>query len=180
MGGRNVQPHYEEISMFSHRNAQQLSTFLVLRTANNMTLTLSPGHYLFVNGGSKLLRAGDTRIGDLVWTLPESRPGASPLLAPTKVVDIQSSMQEGLYNPHTISGTIIVNQLAAATFTDTIPPSFLVHYMLTLPAITLNMVLPSFVADWLNNLVLAVHFGSKPVIVAILGAISKGNGPIMV
>ena len=166
--------------MFSHRNAEQLSTFLVLSTANNMTLTVSPGHYLFVNGGSNLLRAADAKIGDLVWTLPESQPGIGSVLVPTKLVDIQSSMQQGLYNPHTISGTIIVNQLAAATFTETIPPSFLVHYMLTFPAILLHTVLPLFVADWLNGIVLAVHFGSKPTILAVLGAISKCNGPIMV
>ena len=95
VGGRNVQPHYEEIFMFSHRNAKQLSTFLVLHTANNMTLTLSPGHYLFVNGGSKLLRAADAKIGDLVWTLPESQPDIGSVLIPTKLVDIQSSMQYG-------------------------------------------------------------------------------------
>ena len=154
--------------------------FLVLRTANNMSLTVSPGHYLFVNGGSDLLRAADVKIGDLVWALPESQPGIGSVLIPTKVVDIQSSMQQGLYNPHTISGTIIVNQLAAATFTETIPPSFLVHYMLTLPAVLLYMVLPSFVADWLNSIVLAAHFGSKSMILAIVGAIPKCNGPIMV
>ena len=116
MGGRNVQPHYEEIFMFSHRNAKQLSPFLVLYTANNMTLTVSRGHYLFVSGGSNLLRAADAKIGDLVWTMPESQPDAGSVLIPTQLVDIQSSMQQGLYNPHTIFGTIIVNQLAAATF----------------------------------------------------------------
>lgn len=66
VGGRNIQPHYEEISMFSHRNANQLSTFLVLCTANSLSLTVSPGHYLFLHGGNDLLRAADANIGDVV------------------------------------------------------------------------------------------------------------------
>lgn len=126
------------------------------------------------------MRAADAKLGDLVWTLPESQLGASSLLMPTKLVDIESSMQRGLYNPHTFSGTIIVNQVAAATFTDAIAPSFRAHRILTLPAMLLHMVLPSHVADWLNNVLLAVHFGSKPVSRAILGAIANCGGPNIV
>ena len=166
--------------MFSHRNAKLQSEFLVLRTANNMSLTITPGHYLFVNRGQDLMRAADAKLGDFVWTLPESQLGASSLLMPIKLVDIKPSMQRGLYNPHTFSGTIIVDQVAAATFTDTISPSFRAHHILTLPAMLLHMVLPSNVADWLNNGLLAVHFGSKPVIRAILGAIAKCGGPNVV
>ncbi|KAK9867879.1 hypothetical protein WJX84_009964 [Apatococcus fuscideae] len=95
VNGHNGQAHYEEIFMFSHRNAKQSSEFLVLRAANNMSLTISPGHYLFLNQGRDLLRAADAKLGDYIWTLPESQPGGSSVLTPTKVVDIQPSMQQG-------------------------------------------------------------------------------------
>ena len=125
-------------------------------------------------------RKGVAKIGDLVWTLPEGKPGVGSVPIPTKIIDIQLSMQQGLYNPHTMSGTIVVDRFAAATFTETIPPSFLVHRVLIMPALLLYVALPAFVADWLNSICLAVHFGSKPIILAILGAISKCNGPCMV
>lgn len=156
--------------MFSHRSAHQLSDFLELQTTNNMSLAVTPGHYLLVGEGRDLIRAADVHVGDCVWTLPESQPDAAHQLLPSKLVSILPSKQKGLYNPHTLSGTIIVNQVAAATFTDTIPPSFSAHSMLTAPAMVLYMLVPSFVADWLNNAILAMLHGSKPVGLTALAA----------
>ena len=106
VSGHNDQTHEYEIFMFSHRSAKRLSEFLELRTANNTSMTITPGHCLFLNEGRDLLRAADAKLGDCVLTLPESQPGGSSVLTPTKVVHIQPSMHQGLYNPHTFSGTI--------------------------------------------------------------------------
>lgn len=180
VSGLNARARYESIFMFSHRSATQLSDFLVLQTANNISLTVSPGHYLLISEGKALIRAADAKLGDYVWTMPESQPGADLKLMPSRLVSIMPSAQEGLYNPHTFSGTIIVNQVAAATFTDTIPPSLSAHLVLTIPALLLYMVVPSFVADLLNNAILALHFGPKPTVLATLAAAAKHCSSMMV
>ncbi len=173
VSGLNGQAYFEKVFMFSHRNAQKISEYLTLHTASNRSLTITPGHYLFVNKDKALKRAADAKPGDYIWTTSESHPDTSPFLMPTEIVSIQPSMQKGLYNPHTFSGTIIVNNVAATTFTDTIPPSFQAHTMLTLPAVFLFTILPSFVADWLNDCLLAIHSGFEPFFLASLGAMGK-------
>ncbi|KAK9844617.1 hypothetical protein WJX74_004728 [Apatococcus lobatus] len=77
-----------------------------------------------------LKTASSLKIGDLVAIADL----ATSSISWSQVTNISHSFQPGLYNPHTPSGSIIVNRVAAATFTDTLPPLPRLHRMVTMPA----------------------------------------------
>lgn len=123
---------FEEVFMFSHRDHAAVTKFINIHTENSSIL-LSPGHYIWTRaeGMTMLLKTAKTvKTGDFVGIadLPTSSIFWSP------VTSILHSFQRGLYNPHTPSGSIIVNRMAAATFTNTLPPSPTLHRLATMPA----------------------------------------------
>lgn len=117
--------------MFTHQLAGGAHTFISITTSNNNTATASPGHYLRVSpvkserAAARPVRTADIRMGDLLWSMSDGT------LQPAPVTGISHASLPGLYNPHTASGTIIVDSLAAFTFTDTISPSIAVHTFVT-------------------------------------------------
>lgn len=65
------------------------------------------------------VRAQGILVGDCLRQLTGSIAPATQ----TCVVGKSESFQAGLYNPHTASGSIVVDGIAALIFTDTLPPS---------------------------------------------------------
>ena len=97
-------------------------------------------------------------VGDLV-----ARTDAeSSSLVWARVVGKSESFRSGLYNPHTASGTIVIDDIVATTFTDTLPPSFIVHSIVTMPMRLLFLACKAMGAttqcDALNHLVLKAYF----------------------
>ena len=122
--------------MFSHRSHES-AVHVTLTTESNSSLSMTPGHYLWVTKGDNnrpaIVRAGDVQAGDMVWALED--PG---LIATrsylTKITSTTCSKKAGLYNPHTPSGYLVVNNLMALTFTETLPASLTWHSVVTMPA----------------------------------------------
>ena len=79
------------------------------------------------------------------------------------VVQITAERQEGLYNPHTASGSIVVNGVAATAFTDVLPPSAAVYKAVMLPLRAISFLIPSkAMAMAINDAVLHLYFTSGP------------------
>ena len=120
--------------MFSHQLAKAISNSITIVTVKNHTISSSMGHYLIATKANMpanfrtLVRAADIRVGDFLWT------ASSTELEHVLVARVIEGTMQGLFNPHTPSGTIVVNGLAAATFTDSIFPSIFLHAIVTLPA----------------------------------------------
>lgn len=78
------------------------------------------------------------------------------------VTAISTDRQEGLYNPHTASGSIIVNGVAATAFTGVLPPSIAMHTAVALPFRMMSALMPSrLIAQAVNDAVLNTYFSSK-------------------
>lgn len=107
-----------EIYMFSHRYPEATHVFVALTTAIGKVIHLSKGHYLYVNGS--LNTAENVKIGDNLDTADGTR---------TSVVDIQTAVLQGLHNPHTMQGDIIVDGIRTSTYTDALSP-ILAHAVL--------------------------------------------------
>ena len=88
---------YSEVFMWSHRYPEAISTFVQLTTKSGTSITLTAGHYLYVNG--VLATAGSVQKGDQLST-------ASGAKSP--VVSIKTITSTGLFNPHTMHGDIVV------------------------------------------------------------------------
>eukprot|EP00178_Gracilaria_changii_P027095 TRINITY_DN842_c0_g1_i1.p4 TRINITY_DN842_c0_g1~~TRINITY_DN842_c0_g1_i1.p4 ORF type:complete len:464 (-),score=100.27 TRINITY_DN842_c0_g1_i1:11428-12819(-) len=99
---------FSPVFMFSHRMGTVSYNFVRLTTASGESLTLTKGHYLYVNG--QMAAAESVRVGDSV----ETETGLISVSA------IDSVVSRGLYNPQTVSGDIIVNGVKASTYTTAV------------------------------------------------------------
>uniref|UniRef100_A0A7S1TAY2 Hint domain-containing protein n=1 Tax=Compsopogon caeruleus TaxID=31354 RepID=A0A7S1TAY2_9RHOD len=112
---------YSEVFFFSHRDPNQISDFMSIHAqgeSGTKTLTLSPSHLIFVNGTLKAARLA--LVGDFV---------ASSSGAPLKIICVETVRQEGLYNPHTSTGILVVNGIRTSCFTEAVEPK-LAHALL--------------------------------------------------
>lgn len=104
---------YSEVFMFSHRYPKGTNEFIQLHTQMGTYLVLSTGHYLYVNG--TLATAGSVMVGDCL----ETGTGAVDCVDAVALVT-----QEGLFNPHTLDGDIVVNGIRTSSYTDAVHPKF--------------------------------------------------------
>ncbi|KAK9844755.1 hypothetical protein WJX74_006431 [Apatococcus lobatus] len=165
------EPHYEAVFMFSHQDKHFVNPFRTLETDAGHTLMLTPGHYLWASGSDAtdrfaLVRAADVRVGQWVWA---SSGTGSAAVAPTRVTRVSTASAQGLFNPHTASGSIMVDGVVAATFTETISASLALHTVVTFPAQLLYRLAPTqALAAQLNTALLKTYHQSVQAIHAIM------------
>lgn len=114
-------------------------------------LYASGGHYIPVSpsgphepwSSAVMKRAQDIKVGDWLWVhdafTNETISGqvGFDLLVLSRVVGISIKPKRGLYNPYTLSGTIIVNGVVASAYSDwfldtAITPKALLPYLPTI------------------------------------------------
>jgi energy-converting hydrogenase Eha subunit B len=111
---------FSELFMFTHKSAGVAADFVVINAARSgARLRVSPGHYLYVNGG--LTAASTVVVGDTI----ELADGSVDTVA-----TVSSAVLQGLYNPQTLHGDIVVDGVRASTYTTTVSPVF-AHAVLT-------------------------------------------------
>ena len=153
---------FQDVFMFSHQSPDKIARFDVLTLENGQELMATVGHYIWATPllpsglvrpslvsfqqDAAIVAMGELKLGDFVWVAPQP----SRLLVPMSVKAKSSQIGRGPYNPHTASGTILVNDVAALTFTTMIPPSLKLHAALTTPAFLLYQVFPSWLSSALN------------------------------
>lgn len=100
---------FSEVFMFTHQSRFDVgSHYVELRTKMNQTLIATATHLVHING--RLMAAGKCRPGDKVLTL----------VGWETVVSTRRVKGSGLYNPHTLHGDIVVNNIVASTFTTAV------------------------------------------------------------
>jgi hypothetical protein len=106
-----AQRTFSDVFMFTHKLHNVVATFVVIRTASGHSISLTPGHYIYVNG--VLTPAASVKIGDEFELSTGGR---------TIVVSVSEAAQTGLFNPQTLHGDIFVNGILASTYTTAISP----------------------------------------------------------
>ncbi len=104
---------FSPVFMFTHKLADTVHKFVTLKTAGGVSLSLTKGHYLYVNG--VLSAAGEVTVGD------ELQLGSGTV---DRVASVVSRVGEGLYNPQTVNGNIVVNGVVSSTYTTAVEPTF--------------------------------------------------------
>lgn len=91
---------------FSHRLPDVIyNHFVTISASDGSSITLTSGHYMYA---PDLKRARDVRTGDV---LPGDRI----------VVDVVHGVEDkGLFNPHTETGTIVVNGMVSSCYTESV------------------------------------------------------------
>ena len=108
---------FSDVFMFTHKLSGGEFEFVKI-SAGSSQVTLTKGHYLYVNG--KLAAAKTVKVGDHV----ELYNGEA-----ITVSAISCVKGTGLYNPQTVNGNIVVNNIRASTYTTTVEP-MLAHKLL--------------------------------------------------
>jgi len=112
---------YSSIYLFGHRLVSGMFDFVQISIANGKKIELSEGHLLLSN--NHLVRADKIKLGDMLFDVIEGRT--------YPVTNIQTIHKLGLYNPHTMQGDIVVNDIQASSYTNVVHPSL--AHMLLLP-----------------------------------------------
>jgi hypothetical protein len=110
---------FSDIYMFGHRDPTTRAAFVKITTGSGAIMHLTPDHYLYATiptnssawaTSSKLLPARAITTQHYVWV---SVPGDSLQLE--NVVEVSLHMDTGIFNPYTLSGTIVVNGVLASS-----------------------------------------------------------------
>lgn len=122
---RMHRPTFSRVYMFSHadKTATSQSPLVRIKTATNLTLSLTSQHLVIANG--RTVSAASVRVGDTVVDGVRGEP--------VRVVSVDQDMtawggssecaidEHGLYAPHTLDGTIVVDGVVASCFTAHVP-----------------------------------------------------------
>jgi Hint module len=103
---------FSDVFLFTHKLDRAAATFVSILTASGHSLSLTPGHYIYVNGATPL-PAALVQVGDEL-TL------ASGVLS--AVVFVSEVVHAGIYNPQTLHGDIVVDGIVASTYTTAVSP----------------------------------------------------------
>lgn len=107
------------VHAFSHADPAALLPFVSLTTDSGASVTLTGGHYLWVNG---VPAPADTVIvGDTLHVVPVGANGT--------VVRIETVMGAGAYAPHPLGGELIVGGVRVSAYTSALAPT-LAHALL--------------------------------------------------
>jgi hypothetical protein len=116
---------YSDVYFFGHRDSETVSNFYTVTTDSGNYLQLSPDHYMYVseNGCNDSIATATTlspnfvKVGMGAWIhTPEG-------MKCSLIVEISQSEEKGLYNPQTLTGSILVNDIYASSYSsnDDIP-----------------------------------------------------------
>lgn len=103
---------YSPVFMFTHKFDVGMYSFVRFILIDDSDLLVTAGHFVYINGALK--DAQSANVGDTV----EKANGDSVAIKTIEIVQ-----ENGLYNPQTEHGDIIVNDIRVSTYTERIPPS---------------------------------------------------------
>ena len=140
---------FEESFFFSYRDKHTRNIFLLVTTENGKQITISPLHLIPVNINGcpmfTLIPARELRVGNVIFTAQTKT--RTPSLGIAKVSSITMVVREGLYCPHTSSGSVFVNNVLSSCYT-TVVPVCLAHAFLR-PVYWMYQWLPTRCFNWL-------------------------------
>lgn len=110
---------FSKVFMFTHKLDDTSANFIMLSTASGKNLSLTPGHYIYSSGA--LVPAFEVQVGSIL----QLGNGLTDV-----VTSLEMHQLEGLYNPQTVDGNIVVDDILVSTYTTAVSPSF-AHILLT-------------------------------------------------
>jgi len=106
---------FSDIYVFSHQERHHLATFMQITTVHNHTLEATPDHFVPVSlncdGNMVDTRASAVRPG--MCLLGRSQGACGLEMQP--VVDVSTVLKRGIYNPFTLNGDLVVNNVVASS-----------------------------------------------------------------
>jgi hypothetical protein len=108
---------FEPVYTFGHRDAASFAAYIRL-TMSACVLDLTPGHFIPVQRGTGKLaymRAKDVAVGDYVMVMSANDTTGT---VAERVMAVAGHSFQGMLNPFTLSGTILVNNVVASAHSE--------------------------------------------------------------
>eukprot|EP00184_Porphyridium_aerugineum_P001795 CAMPEP_0184699186 /NCGR_PEP_ID=MMETSP0313-20130426/5543_1 /TAXON_ID=2792 /ORGANISM="Porphyridium aerugineum, Strain SAG 1380-2" /LENGTH=1093 /DNA_ID=CAMNT_0027158233 /DNA_START=275 /DNA_END=3556 /DNA_ORIENTATION=- len=102
-----------EVYLFGHRLFERYAEYVVIRLDNGKSLSVSPNHYVYVDGGKQLRLASRVEVGDALLL----DNGQNAL-----VLGAERRLEKGVFNPHTLHGDMFVDGVKVSSYTSAVPP----------------------------------------------------------
>ncbi|GAB0489077.1 hypothetical protein MMPV_000293 [Pyropia vietnamensis] len=105
------------VFLFTHASpphADRHHVYVELAAADGRTLTVTPSHYVYVDGGRRV-PAGSVAVGD---ALDDAAGACVPVVGVRRL-----AAPRGLYNPQTLGGDLVVSGFRVSTYTTAIEPA---------------------------------------------------------
>lgn len=101
---------HSKVFSWSHRDGTVVSDFMRISTASGAALTVSPSHFvpIIVSGVRHVVQAREIATNGSLVAADGSLHA---------VTGVRKVTKEGLYNPHTVDGSIVVDGFVVSTFT---------------------------------------------------------------
>jgi hypothetical protein len=103
---------FSDVFLFTHKIQSATAAFVFIQTTSEHSISMTPGHYVYANGTS-LVPAASVRVGDELTLASGAR---------STVVSISAVVHAGVYNPQTLHGDIVVDEIVASTYTTAVSP----------------------------------------------------------
>jgi hypothetical protein len=110
---------FDEIYLFTHKQIEVEASFVELWLASGQRVSATARHFIPVGAphtswsNHELLAAEDVQPGHRMWIR-----NAAGMLESTEVIAVNRCRDDGLFNPLTISGTIVVDGVVASAHSD--------------------------------------------------------------
>lgn len=101
---------YSPVFLFTHRVPSGLFRFVQFHLADGRVLHMTADHVTYASGARAFAR--DVRVGDELHDASGAR---------VRVAVVGVGLKQGLFNPQTLHGDIVVDGFRATTFTRTVP-----------------------------------------------------------
>lgn len=143
----NGRVFWDEVYFFGHADEASIAKFLQIEL-DDRTLQISHKHFIpGCLGGVRCSWAEHVTAyaqhfqpGDYIWLAPDD---GQTQIEQRQILDIFSIEAKGLYNPYTLSGSIIVNGVVASAHSDWILDNLMpTSWVQSLPAIYQTLFLP--------------------------------------
>lgn len=105
---------YSPIYIWTHRDSRIESSFVRVESLSGALLMLTSGHYMYING--KLAAASTVSVGDEIDVMEADG------IRRSNVTAVDTVPSKGLFNPQTLDGDIVVDDVRVSTFTTAVAP----------------------------------------------------------
>lgn len=127
---------YSTVFSWTHKSPQVEAEFVRLHTTLTDPLVLTPSHYVY-NAGGQLVVARSVKIGDTLV-------GADGANLIVRYVD--RVRMNGLYNPQTMDGDIVVDGVRVSTYTQAVMPTAAHAFLAPVRAVSRLFSNPTFLS----------------------------------
>jgi len=108
---------FEEVYMFGHQSPADVATFVKATLANGQVLTLTPDHFVpavprgeaVVYKNTVMVRGRDVVVGMHLFSVDDT-----DMASAHPVEHVGLVLEQGLYNPYTMGGLIVVDDVVAS------------------------------------------------------------------